>query len=225
MDDKNEVIEQPTEQVTTTAIVEAPAQKAQFVSIWNDDKSMKRAYAAAKYLSQSDFVPAMYRNKPENCLIALDLAYNTQQPPLTVMQNLYVVQGKPAWSGAMCIALVNSRGGYSKPLSFVYVGEAGKPSYGCFAKTVDFDGNEVIGTTVTMQLAQDEGWIQKSGSKWKTMPDQMLAYRAGAFFARANCPEVLFGLPTIEEVKDVNGWEEDKKEKTVITIDGAIFTE
>ena len=69
-----------------------------------------------------------------------------------------------------------------------------------------------------MQMAADEGWISKNGSKWKTMPEQMLQYRAGAFFARVNCPDLLLGLPTVEEVNDVKGYESEEKKTVTINI-------
>ena len=53
-----------------------------------------------------------------------------------------------------------------------------------------------------MAMVKAEGWI--TNSKWKSMPEQMLAYRAAAFFARVYCPESLMGLQTYEEVIDVD---------------------
>ena len=50
------------------------------------------------------------------------------------------------------------------------------------------------------------------------MPEQMFMYRCAAFFARAYCPDVLNGLQTAEELRDVNGYEAEKK-TTVITLD------
>ena len=52
-----------------------------------------------------------------------------------------------------------------------------------------------------MQMAKAEGWT--FNSKWRNMPEQMLAYRAAAFFARIHCPEALMGAQTVEEVQDV----------------------
>lgn len=56
---------------------------------------------------------------------------------------------------------------------------------------------------VTMEMAVNEGWYTKNGSKWKTMPDQMLRYRCAAFFGRIYTPELLMGLPTEDEIRDV----------------------
>jgi hypothetical protein len=182
-------------------------------SIWNDRSLMADAYRAAKYLAASDLVPeATYRNKPANCLIALDMANRLNIQPLIVMQNLYIVKGKPGWSGQFCIAAINGCGKFS-PLEYIWSDGGG----GCTCRAVRLsDGKVCQGTTVTMQMASDEGWLSKSGSKWKSMPQQMMMYRAAAFFARTYCPEVLLGIQTADEIADVHG--ADQTEASVVTI-------
>ena len=54
-----------------------------------------------------------------------------------------------------------------------------------------------------MQMAKAEGWLDKGGSKWKTMPELMLRYRAGTFFGRLYAPDVLMGLYTQDEALDI----------------------
>ena len=155
---------------------------------------------------------------PENCLVAIDLANRLGLSPIMVMQNLYVVKGKPSWSGSFCAAAVNGSGRFT-PLEFVFVGEPGTPSYGCYARARRFNTGAVcISDTVTMQMAQKEGWLNKPGSKWQTMPVQMMQYRAAAFFARVHCSDVLLGIPTYEEVQDVHGYEQGEQ-TTVVTLD------
>ena len=51
-------------------------------------------------------------------------------------------------------------------------------------------------------MAKDEGWLGKNGSKWKTMPQLMLRYRAASFFSSLNCPELTMGIYTKEEIED-----------------------
>lgn len=191
----------------------------QFKSMWNDPELLKIAFQAATYLSKSNLVPEMYQNRPDNCLIALDIANRTGYSPLMIMQQMFVVKGKPAWSGQASIALVNGSGRYMEPLNPIFIGDIGTPNWGCYMATKNLKGETVIGATVTMQMAKDEGWLDKSGSKWKTMPEIMLQYRAGAFFARVHCPDVLLGIQTIEEVQDVYGYEETAKQTTRLTLD------
>ena len=189
------------------------------VSMWNDVKLMNMSFRTAKMLSCSALVPDAYRNSPENCLVAIDIANRIGLSPMMVMQNLYVVKGKPSWSGSFCAAAINGSGRFS-PLEYVFVGEEGKPSWGCYATAVRLsNGSRCSSDIVTMQMANAEGWTSKPGSKWKTMPRQMMMYRAAAFFARAHCSDILLGYHTMEEVQDMKGYEE-AKEATVVTLDG-----
>ena len=188
------------------------------VTMWNDPKIMNLSWRTAKMLSASALVPDHYRNSPENCLVAIDLSNRLGLSPIMVMQNLYVVKGKPSWSGSFCAAAVNGCGRFT-PLEFVFVGEPGTPSHGCYARARRFNTGAVcISDTVTMQMAQKEGWLNKPGSKWQTMPVQMMQYRAAAFFARIHCSDVLLGIPTYEEVQDVRGYEQEGS-PTVVTLD------
>lgn len=200
----------------TETAVATQTENAYVPSIWNDTAMMKTAYAAAKYLAASDLVPEQtYKGKPANCLIALDLSNRMGVSPLLVMQNLFIVKGKPGWSGQFCIAAINGCGKFD-PLEFVSTDEGGGGCY-CIARRKS-DGVTCKGATVTMQMAKDEGWMGKNGSKWKTMPELMMMYRAAAFFARAFCPEALMGIQTIEEVQDVRGTDEPETETVKITL-------
>lgn len=157
----------------------------------------------AKAFVQSDLVPKQYQGNLPNCLIALDMAQRIGANPLMVMQNLYVVHGTPSWSSKFLIATVNTCGRFSA-LRYEWKGEAGKPDFGCRAWAIEKEtGERLDGIWVTWQMVNAEGWASKSGSKWKTMPDQMFVYRAAAFWQRAYAPDLGMGLQTEEEVKDI----------------------
>ena len=189
------------------------------VSMWNDAKMMNLSFRTAKMLSTSAMVPNAYRHSPENCLVAIDIANRMCVSPLMVMQNLYVVQGKPSWSGSFCAAAVNGSGRFT-PLEYVFVGEPGTMTHGCYAKAKRLaNGAVCVSETVTMQMAKNEGWLNKGGSKWQTMPRQMMMYRAAAFFARVHCSDILMGLPTYEEVQDTTGYTDEAKQGVVVTLD------
>lgn len=62
---------------------------------------------------------------------------------------------------------------------------------------------------VSIQMAIDEGWLTKNGSKWQTIPELMLRYRCASFFGRLYAPGLLMGLQSREEVEDVIEAERD----------------
>lgn len=161
-----------------------------------------------------------------NCMIALNMALRMNADPLMVMQNLYVVEGRPSWSAQYTIAAINNCGRFS-PLRFEISEEGPEEEieyettegYGKDKKTVSrklrirnrtcrayvyekATGERLQGSAVSMAMAVREGWYQKNGSKWKTMPEQMLMYRSAAFFGRLYAPDLLMGMPTADEVAD-----------------------
>lgn len=156
--------------------------------------------------ASSTIVPDAYRGNVGNCVIALEMANRMGAVPLMVMQNLYIVHGNPAFSSKFLIASINASKRFS-PLRFEFKGEEGKPDYGCRCYAYEAHDREhkeaLYGDWITMDMAKKEGWLSKSGSKWLSMPNQMLRYRAAAFWQRVYCPEISMGLLTVEELNDV----------------------
>jgi hypothetical protein len=158
----------------------------------------------AKALASSTLVPDAYRGEANlgNCIIALELSQRIGASVMAVMQSMVPIHGKPTWSAAFLIATVNSCGRFS-PMRFRWVGKEGADDWGCRAYAVEREGNlELVGALVTIAMAKAEGWYSKNGSKWKTMPEQMLQYRAAAFWTRAYAPEIALGMHTAEEIHD-----------------------
>lgn len=154
-------------------------------------------------LSESKLIPSIYQGNPANCLIAINLADLLRMDRLQVMQNVHIIQGRPSFSSKFLIALAN-RSGLFSPLRFVFVGEQGKSTWGCYATAKELSSGEMLkGTTITMAMADGEGWLSKSGSKWKTMPEQMMQYRAASFFVNLYAPELTMGYITDEEAEDI----------------------
>jgi hypothetical protein len=162
------------------------------------------AQRMARALVAADMVPAQFRNNLGNALVALDMAQRMGMSPMTVMQNLNVIQGRPAWSSQFMIALVNASGLFS-PIRYEFRGAEGTDEWACRATARDLRANEpVSGPWVSIKMAKDEGWYGRTGSKWRTMPELMMHYRAGAFFARLYAGHLIMG-ETREEAEDTIG--------------------
>lgn len=73
----------------------------------------------------------------------------------------------------------------------------------CLAYAIDRDGRRIEGVPISMAMAKVEGWYDKSGSKWQTMPELMLRYRAATFFKNVHCPEITMGFKTSDEIIDI----------------------
>jgi len=168
-------------------------------SIFLSIQRFEFAQRVAKMLAMSTMVPDHFRDNVGNCMIALNLADRFQADPFQVMQNIYIVHGKPGLESKLAIALINQSGKFS-PLQFKLSGQGDARQCTAYAKHLETE--EVLEQTVSITMAKAEGWMSKPGSKWKTMPDLMLQYRSAMFFARIYCPEVLLGMQTKEELYD-----------------------
>lgn len=168
-----------------------------------------------------------------NCIIALSMATRIQADPLMVMQNMIVIYGRPSWSSKFLIATVNTCGRF-KPLKYrIGVdGMIGKIDYTeyewderarkklpkvktfdgtkmenkyCVAYTTEKDDTtELTGTKIDLKTVIREGWYTKNGSKWQTMPDLMLRYRAASLWVSTYAPEISMGMRTVEENEDIH---------------------
>lgn len=174
----------------------------------NDESAFALAVRKARALTSSTIVPKEYQGDGNlaNALIALEVAERIGASPLQVMQNLYVVHGRPSWSSTFLIATVNGCGRFT-PLRFETHGDDPEhDSYRVRAVAKDRESGEVLnGSWITWKMVKAEGWHSKSGSKWKTMPEQMFMYRAAAFWTRMYAPELSLGIHTADEVTDTFG--------------------
>ena len=168
-------------------------------------QSFELSLRTANLLSKSTLVPKDYQgqNGLPNCVIALNMASRMNADPLMVMQNLYIVHGKPGWSSQFLISTFNTSGRFSA-LRYEWVGKPNTDEWGCKAWAIEKGSNEKLeGSIVTIDMAKKEGWYEKNGSKWKTMPQQMLMYRAASFFIRTYAPELAMGMRTEDEIIDM----------------------
>jgi len=183
-----------------------------------EEKTFALAQRKAKVYSESSLVPQQYQKNVGNVLIAQNMASRMGADPLMVMQNLYIVHGKPGWSAQFLIACFNSCGRFSS-IKYRFGGEG--DDYGCVACAKEIaTGEEVSGVRVTIGMAKAEGWSTKAGSKWKTMPELMLRYRAATFLVRCTAPEIGLGLMTSEELADtVDGRVTSRQSAPITTAD------
>lgn len=232
--------------MTSREIMAAPPIAPGFGSL----QSFELLQRTARVLSSSTLVPAAYRqfiektnrygdvtetrenpNALANAVVALNMAQRMGADPLMVMQNLYIVEGRPSWSSQWIIAAINGCGRFS-PLRFeitdlgektveclTFVWEDGangkrnrverKVPYKirdkkCVAWAVEKEtGARIESPSVTIEMAVKEGWYGKNGSKWQTMDEVMLRYRTASFFGKLYAPELLMGLVTVEESIDM----------------------
>ena len=171
-------------------------------SIYQTTESFEFAQRQAKSLCQSQLVPTQYQgqNGLSNCLVALEMSKRMNLSPLTVMQNLNVIHGKPTWSAQFISSQIIGCGRF-KNFDYIVTGKDDSLSVQCQAIRLE-DNKLVKGTAVSMKMAQKEGWTTKN-KKYQSMPEIMLKARASTFFGRQYIPDLLLGVQTSEEVVDI----------------------
>ena len=245
-----------TSQVMTTEQLRTQHKPENVEANFNTYRGFQAMHHMAESLANSTIIPEAFRNTlmvkdrydqnakkwlyrteenpngVSNCIIALNMAQRLGADPMMIMQNLYLVDGRPSWSSQFIIAAINSCGRYS-PLRFDITGgdeemeipyavteweynketrkrelvESNKvarvKNLKCVAWVIEkATGERLESSPITMELAVKKGWFQKNGSKWQTMPEQMLRYRAASLFGRIYAPDLLMGLRTHEEELD-----------------------
>ncbi|THJ32380.1 hypothetical protein E8K88_11800 [Lampropedia aestuarii] len=156
-------------------------------------QTFDQAMAFSNMLADSDLVPKDYKGKPGNCMIAMQWGSELGLKPLQALQNLAVINGRPALWGDAVIALVRS----SPICEYVLETDDGQTAT-CKVKR---RGEPEQVRTFGMDDAKAAGLAGKQGP-WTQYPKRMRQMRARAFALRDVFPDVLRGLPVAEEVVD-----------------------
>jgi hypothetical protein len=188
-----------SEEAATAEVVHLPATR-HFVSttdVFSDPASFEHAQRVAKVFASSNLVPPHLKGQVADCLIAYQIARRLNEEPLTVFQNIYVVSGRPGWKTEYVIARANKAGVFKSRITWKPTGEG--DNLAVTASAVLADSGEVISVTCDMKMARAEHWTKNA--KYTSMPEHMLRWRSAAMLIRLYAPEVMLGMPVIEELE------------------------
>lgn len=156
-------------------------------------QSIDEALRFADMLSKSNLVPKDFSNNPGNILVAIQWGMELGLQPMQAMQNIAVINGRPALWGDAVIALVKA-----SPVCEYVVEEVLDDRAVCKVKR---QGEPEQSRTFTLQDAQKAGLLGKQGP-WTQYPKRMLQMRARSWALRDVFPDVLRGMPVAEEEQD-----------------------
>lgn len=161
--------------------------------------SLEDAYRFANAICASGFAPRGME-KPEAVLVAIQLGAEIGLSPMAALQNTAVINGRPAIYGDAALALVRGSG-----LLVSYkeeeIGEPGTDGHGYKVTAVREGDQTAIETFTTGDAKRAKLW-GKSGP-WTDYPKRMLRFRARGYVLRDLFGDVLKGLRTVEEVRDI----------------------
>lgn len=152
----------------------------------------------ATMASKSQLVPRDYQGKPENIVLAVQMGSEVGLAPMQALQNIAVINGRPAVWGDAMLGLVRGSS-VCKDVVEKIEGEGDNAVAVCTAHRVN-------STPVTVKFsvadAKKAGLWSKQGP-WTQYPMRMLQMRARGFALRDAFPDVLRGLISAEEARDI----------------------
>lgn len=157
--------------------------------------SYEQLYKYSKVVAKTQMVPNCYKNKPDDCFVAMQFGLELGLNPLYALQNIAVINGRPSIYGDALIALVRS-----SPLC-EYIKEG-------------FDENQRAAYCKVKRKEEPEHieWFSEEDAKrigklnssvvWKQYPKRMMKMRARGFALRDVFADLLGGLISREEAED-----------------------
>jgi hypothetical protein len=145
----------------------------------------------AKLLANSDLVPKDYRDKPGNCMVAIQMGGELGLSPMQSIQNISVINGRPSLWGDALLAVC-----------LPHLDAFDETDDGATATCVAKRGNRTVTTTFSTEDAKRAGLAGKQGP-WSQYPARMRKMRARSFTLRDICADVLRGIHSAEETQDL----------------------
>jgi len=149
----------------------------------------------AEAFADAKLVPDHFKKSVGDCYIAVNLANRYGMDPWTLMQELYIVNGRPMMSGKLAIAILNHS--LAEPLRPVYSSEGDE-------RTITLTGRlqgEADAQSVKLKVRD----ARTANEQWKKNPDQMLMYASARTWGRRFAPDILLGIVfDDEEIPGVN---------------------
>lgn len=154
----------------------------------------------AEIAARSQFVPKDYRNHPEDILLAVQFGSEVGLRPMQALQNIAVINGRPAVWGDALPGLCKASPVYQDLIeTFEREDDADFLVAVCTAKR---HGSTPVTARFSVLDAKRAGLWTKPGP-WQSYPRRMLQMRARSFALRDCFPDVLKGLISVEEAQDL----------------------
>lgn len=157
--------------------------------------TIKEGMELAGWIAESDLAPKDYKGKPQNVLIAIQMGMEVGLSPMQSIQNIAVINGRPAMWGDAMLAICQAH----RDFESIDENESDDKKGVCVVKR---KGMSAQRREFSVADAQRAGLWGKQGS-WQTVPARMLKLRARAFALRDTFADALRGLQSAEEQTDI----------------------
>ncbi|MFE7799057.1 hypothetical protein [Nocardia sp. NPDC057440] len=175
---------------TEIAVPEAnlPASSAMVASLHDQVAALDAAYRLAQSLCKTTFAPKDYRGKPQDGAVAILFGQKLGLDAVQSLQNVIVIHGKPALEARTMRAVLLAHG------HKVWTVENTAERAVVRGRRADADSEDQDEESVwTMERVKQAGY-DKTNTKYRTEPTNMLYARALAETCRKTAPELLLGI-------------------------------
>ena len=159
---------------------------------------MQEMMGFANELSKSGIVPVAYAGRPSAIFAAIQYGREFNIPPMSALQNIAVINGKPTLGTDLMVALAMRHpewGGYE-----IVASNETKATVRVYRVSAKLAGKILTyESTFTIEEAKNAGLIRPN-SPWEKWRKRMLKHRAMAFAIRDAFPDVLAGSYSYEEM-------------------------
>lgn len=166
--------------------------------------SFGEAREIATMIARSDFAPKDYRDKPDNVLIAIQMGADLGLKPMQALQNIAVINGRPAiWGDAALALAMDVLERFHEEFTGVYPNDDFTAV--CTSHRKGWPDTTIrhfsIGDAKAAKLWMKRGH-NGADTPWVTYPKRMLQLRARGFNLRDVASDRLLGLVLAEEAMD-----------------------
>lgn len=180
---------------TNHAVAVADQPTAAIVTLADWAVEMDAAHRIAKVLCTTSFVPKDFRNKPDETTAAIMTGAAMGLPPTTALQIMTVIQGRVGMYAKGQVAILKSHG------HDVWTEERTDQSVTVAGRRKEWPEGRVARITITIEQAKQAGWT--SNNTYAKTPQDMLYARAATRVCGEVAPELLYGIPVVEELHDL----------------------
>lgn len=150
------------------------------------DMGLQAQLQYAQTISQAGIVPASYKGRPADVLIAMGLGQSMGLSPAESLYRINVINGKPTMSAELVAAQVRKAGHKLRI-------RKDAANLSVTVEIVRADDPEF-----PFRVTRDRAWAEQMGlagkDNYKRQPLTMLTWRAITACAREACPEALYGV-------------------------------
>jgi hypothetical protein len=195
----------PKKKEEETAIVNEPQQPARPPMGYGERGvelgTANDAWAFAQKVASSGLAPKGLE-KPEAILIAIQMGAELGLPPMASLQNIAVINGRPSIWGDAMLAVCRASELFDEAafVETVTKDPSGELTATCSCRRLP-DGQPII-REFSLTDAKTAGLAGKSGP-WQQYPKRMLQMRARSWALRDAFTDLLRGLITAEEARDI----------------------